>query len=59
VLGSVVIVLLLAALAATWPIWPYSREWGYLPVGAVALALVVVLILAFFGYLSVRSLFAA
>lgn len=57
-LGSLVIVLLLAALAATWPAWPYSREWGYLPVGAVALALVAVLILAFSGYLSVRNPFA-
>lgn len=58
-LGSLVIILLLLVLAATWPAWPYSREWGYLPTGAAALALVVALILVFSGYLAVYNPFAA
>ncbi len=41
-------VLLVLALGAM-PAWPYSREWGYYPSSALALALLIVLALALTG----------
>ncbi len=40
--------LLVLALGAM-PAWPYSREWGYYPSSALALALLIVLALALTG----------
>ena len=31
------------------PAWPYSREWGYGPIGGLGLLLVIVLILVVTG----------
>lgn len=39
------IVLLILILGAA-PSWPHSRNWGYIPSGALSLILVVVLVLA-------------
>lgn len=57
-LGSLLIVILLVVLIATIPAWPYSRNWGYVPTGAIAVLLVVILILVFSGYLAVTNPFA-
>jgi hypothetical protein len=57
-LGTVILVLLMLLLVVTWPSWPYSREWGYIPTGAVALLIVAVLILAYSGLLAIRNPFA-
>lgn len=43
----VLVILLLGAL----PTWPYSREWGYYPVGGLGTVLVVVLILVLMGWI--------
>jgi hypothetical protein len=47
VLLVVLVILLLGAL----PTWPYSREWGYYPVGGLGTVLVVVLILVLMGWI--------
>jgi hypothetical protein len=41
-----VLVILLVSLA---PAWPYSREWGYGPSGAVGAVVVVLVVLALLG----------
>jgi hypothetical protein len=47
VLLVVLVILLLGAL----PTWPYSREWGYYPVGGLGTVLVIVLILVLMGWI--------
>lgn len=46
----VLLVVLLIVLSVV-PAWPYSREWGYGPMGALGLILVVLLMLKLFGKL--------
>ncbi len=58
-LGIAVLVLLLVLLVVTWPGWSYSRRWGYIPTGAIALLIVAVLILAYSGFLAIRNPFSA
>jgi Protein of unknown function (DUF3309). len=45
----ILIVLLILLLLGAFPTWPYSRDWGYVPGGAIGLILVIVLILALLG----------
>ena len=40
ILLIIVVLLLIGAL----PAWPYSRNWGYYPVGGVSLLLVILLV---------------
>ena len=42
-LGTVLILLLILALVGTWPMWPHSRQWGYMPSGTLGVLLVFVL----------------
>ncbi len=42
-LGPVLIVVLLLALLGSWPVWPYSRPWGYMPSGMLGVVVVFVL----------------
>lgn len=41
----VLVILLLGAL----PAWPYSRDWGYYPMGGLGLLVIVLLVLIFMG----------
>jgi hypothetical protein len=47
ILLILVILLLLGAL----PAWPYSRGWGYAPVGGLGLVLIIVIVLILLGIL--------
>lgn len=51
-LGSLVLLVLIAALLATGPWWPHSRAWGYRPSSLVGLALLIWIFLAWFGWLT-------
>ena len=51
-LWTVVLVLLIVFLILALPIWPFSRVWGYYPSGLITAALIVLLLLTFFGYLT-------
>lgn len=44
---ALLVILILLLIFAT-PHWPYSANWGYTPVGAI---IVVILILLLFGYI--------
>ena len=48
-IGLIVVVLLLALGAI--PAWPYSRDWGYYPSSALAVALLILLALVLTGRL--------
>ncbi len=46
------ILLLVVLLFALVPRWPYSRNWGYYPSGALGTVLLVVIVLMLLGQLS-------
>jgi hypothetical protein len=50
-LGTVLIILLVIILIGSIPRWPYSRGWGYGPVGIIGIILVIVIILKLVGNL--------
>ncbi|HYG82209.1 MAG TPA: DUF3309 family protein [Pyrinomonadaceae bacterium] len=44
-LGLILIIILVVLLLGSAPAWPYSRGWGYRPVGLLGVILIIVLIL--------------
>lgn len=46
-IAIIIILILFGGLGGPW--WPYSRGWGYYPVGGVGLLLVVLLLVLAFG----------
>ena len=48
-LGTILIVVLIAALIGAVPRWSHSRDWGYFPTGGVGLVLAVVVVLVLLG----------
>lgn len=52
--GSTMLLLifLIILLFAAVPTWPYSREWGYYPSGALGAILLVVTVLVLWGHLN-------
>ena len=50
-MNTVLLVILILLLVGAFPAWPYSRNWGYGPIGMLGLVLMVILILAALGRL--------
>ena len=48
-LGTVLIIILILLLIGAIPSWPYSRGWGYFPVGGITLVLIIIIILLLLG----------
>jgi len=48
-IGTILLIVLVLALAGVLPAWPHSRSWGYGPSGGVGLIVVVLLILLVMG----------
>jgi hypothetical protein len=48
-LMTILLIVLLLALIGAVPTWPYSRDWGYAPSGALGTVVLVVLILVLLG----------
>ncbi|WP_366937226.1 DUF3309 family protein [Elioraea sp.] len=48
-MGTILLVVLILMLLGAIPTWPHSREWGYLPSGALGLVLLIVLVLLLMG----------
>ncbi len=44
-MGLILLILLIILLLGAVPAWPYSRNWGYGPSGALGLVLIIVLVL--------------
>ena len=47
---TLLLVLLIVLLAATLPVYPYSRGWGYYPTSVLAVLLIVFFVLVWVGY---------
>lgn len=52
-LGTILLILLFVVLLASIPVFPYSREWGYAPMGGVGALLLVVVILIAIGVIPI------
>jgi hypothetical protein len=48
-LGAILIIVLILILLGVIPTWPYSRNWGYAPSGALGTILLILLILYLLG----------
>jgi hypothetical protein len=46
---TILLIILILALVASVPTWPYSRGWGYYPTGGLGTLLVILLILWLLG----------
>lgn len=47
---NILIIVLILALIAAIPAWPYSAGWGYYPSGGLGLVVLIIIILALLGY---------
>ncbi|HET7853677.1 MAG TPA: DUF3309 family protein [Candidatus Methylomirabilis sp.] len=50
-MGTILLIVLILLLVGALPTWPYSREWGYFPSGALGTILLILLILVLLGRL--------
>ena len=50
-MSLLLIIVLLIVLFGALPTWPYSRGWGYYPVGGVGVIVLIVVVLLLLGYL--------
>ena len=48
-LGLVLLVVLVILLLGSAPVYPYSRTWGYAPMGGLGAILLIIIILALLG----------
>lgn len=48
-LTTILLIILVLALVGVIPIWPHSRQWGYIPGGVVGVIVLVLLILLLTG----------
>lgn len=51
-LATLLLIVLVVLLIGAIPNWPYSRNWGYYPSGLLGVVVIVVLILALSGRIS-------
>ncbi len=47
--NTILLIILVLLLVGAMPAWPYSRGWGYAPVGTLGTVLLVVLVLVLLG----------
>ncbi len=50
-ISTVVLILLIVLLLGALPSWPYSRNWGYYPSGALGTVVIILLVLVLLGYI--------
>ncbi|MEP6899523.1 MAG: DUF3309 family protein [Rhodanobacter sp.] len=44
-LSTILLIVLVLLLIGAIPAWPYSRSWGYRPVGGLGIVVVIILVL--------------
>jgi len=49
-MGLLLLIILVLLLVGGLPTWPYSRQWGYAPSGALGTLLLILLILVLLDY---------
>lgn len=50
-IGTILLILLILAVAGVLPTWPHSKNWGYYPSGLLSVIVLVMLILVLMGKL--------
>lgn len=50
-IGTILLVILILILVGALPTWPHSKNWGYIPSGALGLVVLILLILVLTGRL--------
>lgn len=50
-LRTILLIILVLALLGSFPLWPYSMDWGYGPSGGIGLVLIILIILVLAGRL--------
>ncbi len=53
---AILITLLVLALVGAFPRWPYSANWGYGPMGLLAIVLIILLILIILGTIPIHRI---
>ncbi len=48
-MGTILLIILVLLLVGAFPVWPYSRAWGYYPSGGLGLIVVILVILLLMG----------
>lgn len=48
-IGGILLIILIILLIGALPTWPYSRGWGYYPMGGLGLIVIIILILLLMG----------
>lgn len=48
-LGALLLLIMLGVLAGIVPIWPHSRNWGYIPASSTGLIIVILIVLLIMG----------
>jgi Kef-type K+ transport system membrane component KefB len=46
-IGIILLIAAILILVGAFPVWPYSRNWGYYPSSGLGVAVVVLLVLVF------------
>lgn len=49
--GFILLIILILFLIGAFPAWPHSREWGWNPMGVIAVILIILIALMFFGHI--------
>ena len=55
-LGLVLLVVVIVLLLGAAPVYPYSRQWGYAPMGGLGAILLIIIILALLGVIPLGGL---
>jgi Protein of unknown function (DUF3309) len=50
-LGLILLIILILLLIGAFPAWPHSRGWGYRPVSAITVLLIILIILVLSGHI--------
>lgn len=50
-LSNILLLLLLLLIIGAFPAWPYSRQWGYYPMGGLGGLLVLLILLRVLGFI--------
>ncbi len=48
-MGTILLIILILLLVGAFPVWPYSRSWGYYPTGGLGLVVIILVILLLMG----------
>jgi hypothetical protein len=50
-MGTILLVILILVLLGALPVWPHSKQWGYVPTGGLGLVLTILIVLMIMGRL--------